>query len=690
MRRSFVAIGLFSLLLGACAGSNPGNNNVDGYNSDCDASNESGIYLTALGTYDFDMIAGGSIALRAMTVHLDDGSHETAGVAAGVTVHFEIISISGDGALSVASAETDTNGIAEVEFTATEEGPYQVVAVADGTCDVTFSVAVADQLRGLRVVSANPVNAFTNSRINLSVQAYSPDPGFGEYPLVGEEITFNLSPGGAGSALEQIGGGLSGAQITATTSPLGIATIAMLTGTAGVPAGLDVTATLQGTAPVSIHINIADQGTGPCQSNADCPAAAPICDNQLCIPNPTQSGPCVTNDDCVAPYECNTAGQCVPPGPEGAACGPLTATPCPGGEMCIAGHCQPIPTDQPCTNNDDCPTGWLCVNGFCLQNVPPGGTPCVQDPDCPSGQICVSGLCINSSQCQNPPPANRLNGTWQFDSLLHLRDALPGWLSGILTATETLRDIIQGNLNIPGLPGFIENFIEDIIQGLINAYVPPWAQQLIIAMGNISDIVDDMRVYSTVNLVSQGGYEYVGSQTWDIIEFEYQGQYISESPSNIPQIGYIPQQMFTSREVCEFFYIDRFDVDNVVGGLIRWGIEAMLTAVTCSVPGWPCYYSLEDALDDLIDCDDIAYAIDDMVYNTFGFDVYDAVYNVCDNMKQPAITAIINALDNIEVSLSLMSMRGEADIQDDWNMINGHWYGTLVGGNYDGDFTATK
>ncbi len=689
MRRSLITIGLLALVLGACAGGNPGTNTTDGYNSDCDPSNVSGLYLTALGNFDFDMVAGGTLSLRAMTVRLDDGSHETAGIAADVTVSFTIISISGDGSLSVASAVTDSNGIAEVDFTATEEGSYQVVATAEGTCDVTFSVDVVSQLRGLRVVSANPVNAFANTRINLSVQAYSPDPGFGEYPLVGETITFNLSPGGAGAMLEEIGGGLSGAQITARTSPLGIATIAMLTGTTGVPAGLDVSATLEGTAPVTIHINIAEMGDGPCQSNVDCPPSAPICNEGICEPNPTQSGPCVTNDDCVDPYICS-GGSCVPAGPEGAACGPLTATPCPEGEMCIAGHCTAIPTDNPCADNDDCPSGWLCVNGFCIQTVPPGGIPCVEDPDCPSGQICVSGLCVNETQCANPPPDNRLNGTWQFDSMLHLREALPGFVSGILTATEVLRDIIQGNLDLGGVPGFIEDFIEDIIQGLINAYVPPWAQQLIVALGNISDIIDDMRVYSTVNLVSQGNYEYVGTQTWDIIEFEFQGQYISESPANIPQIGFIPQQTFTSREICEFFYIDRFDVDNVVGGLIRWGIEAMLTAVTCSVPGWPCYYSLEDALEDLIDCDDIAYAIDDMVYNTFSYEVYDMVYDFCEDGKQDAIDTIIDALDNIETNLSLMSMRGDAEIQDDWNMINGHWYGTLVGGNYDGEFTADR
>lgn len=678
-------------MLAACADSGPGDNNhITGYQSDCEPSNASGLYLTALGGFSQDVAPGTTVQLKAMVIHLDDGSETQGGVVPGATVSFQLISVLGDGQLSTASAITDGNGVATVDFVANEAAEYQINASVEGTCTVTFSVGVVDQLRSLRIVGANPRITLTSRRINLSVQAFSPVPGQGEYPIVGDTVTFALGSGGSGTTLTDVGGQNTGATLGAVTGPQGIATVQLETGTQAVPGGVDVTATLAGTAPVIINVIIQDLGTGPCTSNADCTGAAPICDGGTCVPVP-QSGPCASNDDCVAPYVCHVpSGTCLAPNTNGDPCSPVAANPCPQGQACIAGYCTDIPTDQPCTNNDDCPTGWLCVNGTCQPDIPPGQTGCVETGDCQSGFVCVGGTCIPETNCTNPQPPTRLGGTWSFDSTLHLRQALSGFVSTILGAFEFLRDVIEGNLDIPGVPGFVEDFIEGIIQSVIQAYVPPWAQQLIIALGNISDIIDDMRVYSTVSLVSLGNYEYIGNQTWDIVEFEYRGTTISEDPANIPEIGYVPMQSFSSREVCGIFFIDRFEVNNVVGGLIRWAVEATLTAITCSVPGWGCYYSIEDAMEDLIDCDSIAYELDDLAYNTFGIEVYDAVYNLCENGKQQAIDALINWLDNIEVSLNLMSMRGQADIATSSFMNNGRWYGTLVGGSYDGEFSATK
>ncbi len=676
----------------ACAGSNPGDNNQtnqNGYISDCDESNVSGHYLTALGDFSTQVPTGATVDLKAMVIQLDDGSGTLGGVVPDQEVTFEIISVLGDGTLSASSAVSDGNGIATVEFTGNEEADYQIVATAEGTCSVTFTVSVADQLRGLRVVGPNPVITETNRRINVSVQAYSPDPGFGEYPLVGEQITFQLGTGGTGTMLSDIGGTTTGDQVVAATNPQGIATVQMETGTAVVSNGVEITATLAGTAPVTVNVKIQESGTGPCTTNADCPAAFPLCDNGSCVENPVQSGPCQTNDDCISPYVC-LSGSCIAPNTNGDPCSPVAANPCPDpNEVCIAGYCTDIPTGDPCTTNDDCPTGWLCINGTCEQDTPPGEDPCIENGDCQSGFVCVGGTCIPDTQCTNPQPPDRLNGTWSFDSTLHLRDALSGFVDAIFTGFEFLRDAIQGNLDIPGIPSIVESFVQSLIQSIVQAYVPPWGQQLIIAVGNISDIIDDMRVYSTVNLVPQGNYEYLGAQTWDIVEFEYQGQLITENPANIPEIGTVPQQNFTSREVCGIFFIDRYDVPNVVGGLVRWAIEVVLTAVTCS-GGGPCYYSLEDALEDIIDCDAIAWEIDDLVYNSFGLEVYDAVYNFCDAGKAQAITAIIDALDNITIQLNLMSMRGQADIVTSSFLDNGRWYGSLAGGSYDGEFTATR
>jgi len=678
--------------VGCAGGNNPGNSNQtnqNGYVSDCEASNESGHYLTALGDFSADVATGSTVELKAMVIHLDDGSGELGGVVPEKEVSFEVISVVGDAQLGAAMAVTDGNGVAKVEFTGNEPADYQITATAEGTCSVTFTVSVADQLRGLRVVGANPVITETNRRINLSVQAYSPDPGFGEYPLVGEPITFELGAGGSGTALSDTGGTTTGNTVTVSTNPSGIATVQMETGSQVVVNGVDVTATLEGTQPKTINVKIQESGTGPCTTNADCPASYPLCDNGACVENPVQTGPCTTNDDCISPYVC-VSGTCLAPNQNGTPCSPATADPCPDpDEVCIGGYCTAIPDGDPCTTNDDCPTGWLCVNGTCQQDNP-GPNGCVETGDCQTGFVCVGGTCVPETNCTSPQGPDRLHGTWSFDSTLHLRDALSGFVDAIFTAFEFLRDVIQGNLDIPGIPGFVESFVESIIQSIIQAYVPPWGQQLIIAVGNISDIIDDMRVYSTVNLIQQGNYEYLGTQTWDIVEFEYQGNLITENPANIPEIGTVPQQSFSSREICGVFFIDRFDVPNVVGGLIRWAIEVTLTAVTCSVPGWPCYYSLEDALNDLIDCNAIAWEIDDLVYNSFGIEVYDAVYNFCDNGKGQAIQAILDALDNLTVQLNLMSMRGQADIVTSSFLDNGRWYGSLAGGSYDGEFTATR
>ncbi|MDY0003400.1 MAG: hypothetical protein RBU30_19025, partial [Polyangia bacterium] len=428
MRRFLRRSCLLSLCvaLAACADSKPGGNNNHGYQSTCDASKESGLYLTALGSFSQDVAPGTTVRLQAMVIHLDDGSETLGGVMPGIGVNFQIISVLGDGQLSAPSAVTDGNGVASVEFIANQAADYQITASTEGTCTVTFSVGVADQLRGLRVVGANPRITMTNRRINLAAQAYSPVPGAGEYPLVGETITFALGSGGDGAGLAAVGDTNSSASVSAVTNAQGIATVQMVTGTLAVPGGLDVTATLAGTAPLVISVRIQELGTGPCTTNADCASDAPICDNGSCVPVPQPSGPCTSNADCVSPYVCHIpSGVCLAPNTNGEPCSPIALDPCPEGEACIAGFCTLIPTG-PCTTNDDCPTGWLCVNGTCQQDTPPGETACLETGNCQSDFVCVGGICVPESDCTNPQPPTRLGGNWSFDSTLHLREALSG------------------------------------------------------------------------------------------------------------------------------------------------------------------------------------------------------------------------------------------------------------------------
>ncbi|MBN2495717.1 MAG: hypothetical protein JXR96_14080 [Deltaproteobacteria bacterium] len=41
-----------------------------------------------------------------------------------------------------------------------------------------------------------------------------------------------------------------------------------------------------------------------------------------------------------------------------------------------------------CQTDDDCPTGFVCSGGICVQ-----GLPCSANADCPAGQVCIQGLC---------------------------------------------------------------------------------------------------------------------------------------------------------------------------------------------------------------------------------------------------------------------------------------------------------
>lgn len=54
-----------------------------------------------------------------------------------------------------------------------------------------------------------------------------------------------------------------------------------------------------------------------------------------------------------------------------------------------------------CTIDADCPEGYVCQDGICIEIAPP---PCTIDADCPTGYVCQSGVCVKAP----PPPFNWL------------------------------------------------------------------------------------------------------------------------------------------------------------------------------------------------------------------------------------------------------------------------------------------
>ncbi|MCP4646667.1 MAG: hypothetical protein GY852_02885 [bacterium] len=99
--------------------------------------------------------------------------------------------------------------------------------------------------------------------------------------------------------------------------------------------------------------------------------------------------PCSSNDDCNEGLIC-VDGIC-----QDDSCGPGGV--CPPGFICIGDTC----VDGSCGPEDPCPEGFVCIGGFCFPSdeAPCGGP---EDEECPPGEECVDGSCEDiPSSCED-------------------------------------------------------------------------------------------------------------------------------------------------------------------------------------------------------------------------------------------------------------------------------------------------
>jgi hypothetical protein len=370
---------------------------------------------------------------------------------------------------------------------------------------------------------------------------------------------------------------------------------------------------------------------GACEVTADCNAPL-VCIDQICVgpEDPSHTCDAVESIGCVDPREtCSPSGVCV----------------------IVPGAC---------TTSDQCPVGFVCHDGACAPER--------------DGEVCL-----------DPGPGPSLTGTWSMASTLHLRDGLPGVVDGLLTATEVLADLIEGTIDW-GLPGWIEAVLNAIIPRIVDAYIPEWAQVIPVALSNVSDVLDDIGVDSTVYLDGSAcGRSYRGYQTWDTITLRYRGQVVSRAPADIPEVGAIEPEEFGALYSCGRLYIDRHRIHNSISGLLRYVIDTVIEIAT----GYP---SVEEAIDAAIDCDGIAGSINDAWQDTSGssIDITQPILTACHGAVASVLDSIQRVVDEATLNLAVLSLQGRVTVGSGRALTDGRWTGSVIGFDFPGEFRADR
>jgi hypothetical protein len=125
---------------------------------------------------------------------------------------------------------------------------------------------------------------------------------------------------------------------------------------------------------------------------------------------------------------------------------------------------------------------------------------------------------------------------------------------------------------------------------------------------------------------------------------------------------------------------------------VRWLLDVIITAVSEGE-----YFSLEEYFEDLeYVCDDLADAIDELAEDLadgLGIslpDVYDIARRGCEAGIRAGSDYVIDWLEGITVSPDAMTIGGHATIASPTQLSDGRWDGSLLGGDFSGEFTAEK
>ncbi len=418
----------------------------------------------------------------------------------------------------------------------------------------------------------------------------------------------------------------------------------------------------------------------------------PRCAGRQCGPDGCDSD-C---GDCDSGFECNEAvglceAECVPRDCDelGKDCGDVPDG-CGG-----TNHCGS------CSSPDTCGGGGVPNVCGCTRQ-------CLGRECGPDGCDGECGTCPDEAECNAAgrcvPMVPDMDGCWYLEHYFDLEGALPQFLQGLAGPMDQL-DRWLNECDFTGI-GFIDDFLCD----LVDEYVPDWVGDVVHVLNNIYWILKEMRVGGELNLVHLNPPELLSAtESWDTIRLLYpdaccEGDPGPCNPHQDPEfpdcatidiaggeeleageVGLIVEP-YTARidinpgpPIGYTFRVTERRVQIEYSKFVGFVVDLLVEMVTG-------YDSLEEALMDVIDCQDIQ----DLLEDTFGSIVPD-IRPQCQSMKRSLVNGIYAILDQIGVGWKLMKFGGSAALRVEdhppWGVSLGREdHETSGDGSWDGTF----
>ncbi len=468
-----------------------------------------------------------------------------------------------------------------------------------------------------------------------------------------------------------------------------------------------------GTAPADgggVDAFTSDPDAGPprpeCAADEDCPSGfvcAAVEGLPRCVPDPDPPPPGDGTDcrPCPAPGECRM-DVCIQPTTSGAFC--EFDSECADTELCIAGRCTPDPrVPVPCSSAADCPTGLTCgPDGTCIcmhtTDCPiglecttsglcgpgPGGDACIADLECPADYVCDAGRCRPGTVCDIAHPD--FAGTWNMQSILYIRDALPSWLDSFLDTVEGPFRFLAGDATCIdfGLPTWVEEEICDLVRPFVDMYLPPWSFPVFRAIADLNLVLSEWHIEERMQLTAGAVTDsYRGTHEWLSITMYHRGMPLMGTPMSILGWRFAPSP-FNASAVCGTFNIERHDVNVSIGSIIAWIVDMLVyelsdhrwasaSAMLTALAGGSCA-ARASAADSTVDYDGVG----------------DAVRGVCRSALMDLIDRAIRELIDARIGASAITLRGQAPVTGPSSLRPGTWDGTLLGRSFPGEWGADR